>query len=302
MNCPKCGFAMNEFDTECPRCKRLPAAAPPQSAPLPAVEPVSLKAPRKGKQVLPVAAVPRSNKLTGVLVGVGVLVVILLAALLWTQLHKPSNAGGVGAGAGQSQAAAGTRAGGVGAGAQGNQLASTTNAGGVGAGPGESANGLTTNGGGVGAGQGQNANGATTNSGGVGSGQQQAANAMTTNAGGVGEGEDEAAWSSNQVASWGVVYDKTGSGQFTTPALPVHRPWSIEYYSGVEPNDAQGFLPVIFTVFVGTGSLETPTINVSQSRYHDTQPCFKRGPTPLQIVTYQNNWHIIVYQGTFKPG
>jgi hypothetical protein len=134
------------------------------------------------------------------------------------------------------------------------------------------------------------------------SNQQQNVPPATANAGGVAEGEDEARWDASQVASWTKVYDQTGSGQFTTPALPVHRPWSIEYYSGIAPKDAQGFLPVIFTVYAGTGARETPLIYVSQSNYHDTQPCFRRGPAPLQIVTYQNNWRIIVYQGAFKPG
>jgi hypothetical protein len=33
MDCPKCGYAMSEFDTQCPRCKRMGAGAPPQASP-----------------------------------------------------------------------------------------------------------------------------------------------------------------------------------------------------------------------------------------------------------------------------
>jgi hypothetical protein len=274
---------MNEFDSECPRCKRQPAQeSPPAPAPLPVAEPVPVRPEPKGKAMPAVVPAPRSNTLTVVLVAVGVVIVLLLAALLWTQMHKSDNAASVAAIPQQKISPAASNAASVAAGPQTNQLAATTNAVSVAASPQ------------------QNAAPATTNAVSVASGQQQNVPAATTNAGGVAEGEDEAPWQASQVASWAKVYDKTGSGQFTTPELPVHRPWSIEYYSGVSPASDLGL--DIFSVFPSTSSMQTPVITVSKPGYHDTQPCYKRGPTSLEIVTVFNDWRIIVYQGTFKPG
>ena len=36
MDCPKCGYAMSQFDTDCPRCKRMQTAPSPKQAPPPA--------------------------------------------------------------------------------------------------------------------------------------------------------------------------------------------------------------------------------------------------------------------------
>jgi hypothetical protein len=243
---------------------------------------VPVAAPPKGKAVPVVAPVPRSTMLTWVLVGVGALIVLLLAALLWTQLRKPNNAARLAERPAESQTAAPTQA---------PPLA---------AGQGQNANAATTNSTDLAQTENQKVPPATANAAAVASGQQQTANALTTDAGSMAAGEDEASWGPSQVESWAKVYAKTGSGQFTTPQLPVHRPWSIEYYSGVSPNNDLAMDE--FAVFAGTGPMETPVISVSQPQYHDTQPCYKRGPTALEIVSMFNNWSIIVYQGTFKPG
>lgn len=32
MQCPECNYILNDFDTECPRCAKMPKAAPPVTA------------------------------------------------------------------------------------------------------------------------------------------------------------------------------------------------------------------------------------------------------------------------------
>jgi hypothetical protein len=304
MNCPKCGYAMTDFDTECPRCKVLgrqpqaaPAAAPPP-APLPAVQPAPAKAEAKSKEAPVIVAVPpRSSALTWGLIAVGVVVAVLLAALLWTQLRKPTGAGQLAQRPAEAQTPAQTGSENLAAGPQANQQAATTNQEGLAQSQGKNVAPAT---GGEGLAQAENKNVPPATGGPpLAQGQQQNVPPATTGAGNLAEDEEQP-WDANSVRPVGKVYQVTFSGMFTTPQISVHRPWWIEYYTGVRPDNEMAL--DTFAIFPGTGSLQTPVISTSQPNFHGTMPCYKRGPVTLQIVTMFNNWSIIVWQGEFKPG
>lgn len=48
MNCPKCGYVMDELDTECPRCKRRGDEAAEPQQPITQPPPQGASAPRRG--------------------------------------------------------------------------------------------------------------------------------------------------------------------------------------------------------------------------------------------------------------
>ena len=88
MNCPKCGYAMSDFDVDCPRCKRMkgrakttPGAPPaPPSVQYPAVkQPAAF--PASSLQPIPTPTQSRPNHpCTSVLAVIGGIVVFLIVS------------------------------------------------------------------------------------------------------------------------------------------------------------------------------------------------------------------------------
>ncbi len=295
MNCPKCGYAMTDLDVECPRCKRLPQTAAPTPAPAPVAMPPVEPLPKAKAAPVTAVAPPRSGALTWALVGLGVAIVALLGALLWTQLRKPAD-GGLAERPAETTAPAVAPGAGLATGEQTAQ-APAAGSGGVAQGQ-ETAVPPATGQGNLAQTQDQPVAPAT-GAGGVAQGQQQNVD-PATGAGGLAESEEEP-WDPRLVRSWKVVYATRGSGMFTTPPIPVRRPWRVRYFTGISPEggDEGLILPVIFSVFVGSGPLSLPIITVQQPQYSGWMPGSKRGPVTLQIVTAFNNWWIAVDQGEF---
>ncbi len=298
MNCPKCGYAMTDLEVECPRCKALGQQATTAPATAPESLPAAPQVKAKAKEAPVIVAVPqRSGALTWGLVGVGAIIAILLAALLWTQLRKPSTAEQLAQRPPETQSPAQAGSENLAGGEQTTQQPTTTDAAGLAEGQGKNVAPAT---GGEGLAQAGSQNVPPAAGGpGLAEGQQQQVPPATTSAGNLAE-DEEAPWDPSQVKSWRKVYQVTFSGMFTTPQIPVRRPWSIEYYTGVRPDNEMAL--DTFAIFPGTGSLQVPVISTSQPNFHGTMPCYKRGPVTLQIVTMFNNWSIIVWQGEFKPG
>lgn len=64
MDCPKCGYAMTDFDIDCPRCVRIALAR--SQAPPPSFSPSPLVERGSGGEVPPPPAAPESSATTGV--------------------------------------------------------------------------------------------------------------------------------------------------------------------------------------------------------------------------------------------
>ncbi len=301
MNCPKCGYAMTDLDVECPRCKRMPeqqATPRPAPAATPPVPPVPLQPKAKDKAAPVVLGTPsRSSALTWVLVGVGVAIVALLAVLLWTQLRKPVSSGQLAEKPLETQAPAQTQGEGLAAGGQTTQQPATTGAGGVAQGQDTNVAPAGSEAGNLAQAQSQNVPPATSNAEGLAQGQQQNVPGATTDAGGLAEGEEES-FDPRTVCSWRQVYVTSGSGMKITPALTLHRPWRIRYYTGqMQTSDMPWF---IFAISVPTLGVDVVRVYESAPNTQGVMPMGKKGTFPLTVAgTNTVNWQIAVDQGEF---
>ena len=77
MDCPKCGYAMSEFDTDCPRCKRLGA----KTASNPAMAPVATAKTPMANTIVGKQKSKMNSWLGAAAVGVGFVVLVVVFAL-----------------------------------------------------------------------------------------------------------------------------------------------------------------------------------------------------------------------------
>ncbi|HEY3397505.1 MAG TPA: hypothetical protein VGM19_07605 [Armatimonadota bacterium] len=253
-----------------------------------------MPAPRKDKSA-PVLTVetPRQDAFRWGLLVVGVVVILLLAALLIVLLRKPptsdrSAAAGTQQAAPQAQAPAASLAGKE----QQNQAAATSNALGLAQGQQQNVPGAP-GGASLAEGQAQKVPGAQ---GGAGLAQGQQENVPQATGSGDLAASEEESYDPAKVRSWQTVYWHKDSGNWSTPPLPLQRPWRIRYYTGTRP-----FSDIAldeFLVLQG-GMLQAPLVSVYKPEVTDWRPSSKRGPVVLDVYTTFNDWLIYVDQGTF---
>ncbi len=268
MECPKCGYLMSDFDVACPRCKLIAEQQPPpDAAELPPVNAATPEKETQAKAPVPVVVeLPkRSDALTWGLIAVGLVIVVLLAVAIWTQLRKPAvwqGSGTVAETPAQQQQPAQAPPGGT--------LATEPQ---------------------------QNRGAALTDAEGLLQGEERRVPAATTDAGSLAEGEEQ--WyEPRQVRSWREAYRFTGSGTTTTSPMTVRRPWRVRYYTGNASGSALDL--DIFSIFPNTGPLSLPIVTVqNQPNIWGEGYANRSGTFPLTIVTTYNNWVVSVEQGEF---
>ena len=288
MECPKCGYAMSDFDVACPRCKLMAdhqPQPPPDAAELPPVTAATSEKETQAKAPAPVVVeLPkRPDALTWGLIAVGLAIVVLLAVVIWTQLRKPVAWQGSGTvaetPAQQHQPAQAPPGGTLATEQQQNREAAVTDA--------ES----------LLEGEERRVPPATTDSENLAERPQQTVPPATTGAESLAEGEEQ--WyDPRQVRSWREAYRFTGSGTFTTSPMTVRRPWRVKYYTGTASGSTLDL--DIFSIFPNTGPLSLPIVTVqNQPNIWGEGYANKSGTFPLTIGTTYNNWVVSVEQGEF---
>lgn len=280
MDCPKCGYVLSPFDEECPRCKRMGAAAPTPTEqdaeqateaapgapqPMPAVLPaVAAKGQPQVQPVLPVSAMGqrRSDVLVWAAIGVGLAIVLLLGGLVWVLMHKQA----------PSQ--------------------TVVQVPGAASPPAQSASPMLS------AASPQGTPPATTGAPGLGQGQLANTEAAKVPDLGLQTGEEDDT-PGPEPATWRAAYQFRGTGNLTLPEIRVRKPWRVRCYTG-EAQEQDFTLGAGFMIIRGT----LGTTLIPHEIGHAGEPGLStvwnggRGGTfSLNVYSEYKNWIVIVDQG-----
>ena len=276
---------MSEFDPECPRCKVVAQQQASQPAPLPRVTPERPAEPAWGKPApvkgptLDLTEPPKRDTKTLALIGLGVAVLLLVGVLLWVLLHK--NAAGPQIAGSNTQTPAPIQV-------TGPAMAVT---------PKETTGALTSGAQGLAQAPANALTPAATTAGGLANQPKENVTPLTTGAQGLASDEEQS-FDEKSVRSWKTVYVTQGSGMEITPAVTVHRPWRIRYYTGQMQEQDIGMF--IFAISVPWHGIDAVRVYKSDPNVQGSMPLGMSGTFPLTVAaTNSKNWSLAVDQGEF---